>query len=89
MKIIRNNTEIELTEEEIEQAYRQQLRHYHAEDVKSKYEEMYEKEWPGDDEDAEVVAENAERGLSCNDSYWDSYWCSFEIAIENFFKEEV
>ena len=42
MKITRNGIEIELTEAELEEAYRERRRYYNMEDIKSKIENMIE-----------------------------------------------
>lgn len=84
MKIIRDGKEITLTDTEVETAFRERQKHYYAEDVKMKWEYLYGEEFPYSDEEAELIAERAENILSKNDSYWESYWDNFVVAIAEF-----
>ena len=92
--------EIELTDAEIEQAYRERRLYYNIEDIKHKVENMIE------DTDDEVVkeiyreklkdpewlrdtAEWFDDALDLNDSYWESFWATAEFTIiEQMIEEE-
>lgn len=81
MKIVRNGIEYELTETELEAAYRERKHDYFVEDVKSKAEDM------GIDltgKDIDDIADCADDVLEDNDSFWESYWMSIEYAIEQY-----
>lgn len=80
MKIVRNGIEYELTETEMEAAYRERKHDYLVEDVESKAEEM-DIDLTGKDIDA--IADCAEDGLDNNESYWENYWMSIEYALED------
>ena len=55
------------------------------EDIKSKLEEM--EDYTAINEDLKSIAYKAQKTLDNNDSYWDSYWCTLENVIEDYFKE--
>ena len=80
MKINRNGIEIELTWQEIREAYEIMNLEYFKEDVVSRAEEMGRKL---SEEDVERIAAAAKRGVDHNDSFWESYWMTIEYAIEN------
>lgn len=80
MKIVRNGIEYELTETELEAAYRECKHNYLIEDVESKAEEM-DIDLTGKDIDA--IADCAEDDLDNNESYWENYWMSIEYALED------
>ena len=88
MKITRNfgcgDYTFELTDREIEQAFRERELYYKCLDIQSKYQEMYNKECPYDQELLERIAYDVEDHLSNNTPYWDDLWASFEEVIENF-----
>ena len=85
MKIIRDGKEIELTYNEIRDAYNE----YHSsclkEDIEGKAEEM-EVKIP--DELMDKVMYRAEKTIGNNDSYWESYWMSIEYAIDYVLEEK-
>lgn len=55
------------------------------EDIKCKLEEM--EDYTAINEDLKSIAYKAQKTLDNNDSYWDSYWCTLENVIEDYFKE--
>lgn len=77
----------ELTNQEIEKAFREQELYYKTLDIESKYQEMYDKECPYDEETKRKLAEDIEDSLSKNEAYWDGFWASFEMVIEEFEKD--
>lgn len=79
MKIVCDGIEYELTEMELDAAYRECKRKYFIEDVKSKAEDL-DIDLTGKDIDA--IADVAENGLDNIDSYWEDYWMAIEYAIE-------
>ena len=99
MKITRNGIEIELTDREIEDAYRERRRYYNMEDIKSKIENMIE-EYEGepeeeklkalleDEEEIRDLADEFDDALGDNDSYWESFWMTAENVILDEFEEE-
>ena len=74
MKIIRNGQEIELTHEEMRQAYYEMKDEYTIEDIRSRYNLSEDKI----DEALTIF----ERVFGCNDSFWDSYWSMIEYVAE-------
>ena len=81
MKIIRNGQEIELTPEEMRQAYYEMKDEYTTEDIRSRY------NMPDDKIDEALTI--FERVFGCNDSFWDSYWSTIEfVAKEMGLKEK-
>lgn len=80
MKINRNGMEIELTWQEIREAYEIMDLEYFKEDVVCRAEEMSKKL---SEEDINRIAAAAKRGIEHNDSYWESYWMTIEYAIKN------
>ena len=80
MKIIRDGKEIQLTDDEIFNAYKEYHHDCLKEDVLSKAEEM-EVEIP--DDLLNRVLYRADKSLDNNDSYWETYWMSIEYAIED------
>lgn len=80
MKITRNGIEIELTNEEIREAYEIKKKEYLIEDIRCKLEEM---EIEMSEQEIEDVVGVAESTLGNHDSYWECYWMSIEYAIKN------
>lgn len=80
MKIIRNGQEIELTPEEMRQAYYEMKDEYTIEDIRSRYN-------LSDDKIDETLT-IFERVFGCNDSFWDSYWSMIEYVAEKMGLEE-
>lgn len=99
MKIMRNGIEIELTEQEIEDAYRERRRYYNMEDIRSKLENMIE-EYEGepeeptlrkfleDDETIRDLAEDFDNALDNNDSFMESFWMTAEAVIKDAIEDE-
>lgn len=97
--IAETKIEIELTDQEIEDAYRERRRYYNEEDIKHKAEDMIENT---DDEpvkaklteklkDSEWLRDTAELfddALENNDSYWESFWLTAEFVIKEQIKDE-
>lgn len=81
MKIIRNGQEIELTLEEMRQAYYEMKDEYTIEDIRSRYNLSEDKI----DEALTIF----ERVFGCNDSFWDSYWSMIEYVAEKMGLEEM
>ena len=81
MKIIRNGQEIELTHEEMRQAYYEMKDEYTIEDIRSIYNLSEDKI----DEALTIF----ERVISNNDSFWDSYWSMIEYVAEKMGLEEM
>ena len=80
MKIIRNGQEIELTPEEMRQAYYEMKDEYTIEDIRSRYN-------LSDDKIDEALT-ILERVFDRNDSFWDSYWSMIEYVAEKMGLEE-
>ena len=92
MKITRNGIEFELTDREIEDAYRERRRYYNMEDIKSKIENMID-EYEGEPEEEKLkailedeetirdLADAFDDALDNNDSYWESFWMTAENVI--------
>lgn len=92
MKITRNGIEVELTDREIEDAYRERRRYYNMEDIRSKIENMIE-EYEGEPEEEKLkailedeekirdLAEAFDNALDNNDSFMESFWMTAENVI--------
>ena len=80
MKIIRNEQEIELTPEEMRQAYYEMKDAYTIEDIRNLY------DMPDDKIDEALTI--FERIIGNNDSFWDSYWSMIEYVAEKLCLEE-
>ena len=80
MKIIRNGQEIELTSEEMRQAYYKMKDEYTIEDIRSRY------DMPDDKIDEALTI--FERVIGNNDNFWDSYWSMIEYVAEKLCLEE-
>ena len=81
MKIIRNGQEIELTHEEMRQAYYEMKDEYTIEDIRSIYNLSEDKI----DEALTIF----ERVIDNNDSFWDSYWSMIEYVAEKMGLERI
>ena len=84
MVIYRDGQPIGLTREECRKIYDALDIEYKKEDVRSKLNEM-EIEL---DDGLDVLVDRVDCVLGRNDSYWDSYWCTIEYAIEEYIKEK-
>ena len=96
---ILNPIEIELTEQEVEDAYRERRRYYNMEDIRSKIENMIE-EYEGepeeeklkvlldDDEKIRDLADEFDNALDENDSFMESFWMTAENVILDELEEE-
>ena len=80
MKIIRNGQEIELTAEEMRQAYYEMKDEYTIEDIRSRYDMQ--------DDKIDEALTIFERIIGNNDSFWDSYWSMIEYVAEKLCLEE-
>lgn len=80
MKIIRNGQEIELTWEEMRQAYTEVKDEYTMEDIRDRY------NVPDDKIDEALTI--FERVIGNNDNFWDSYWSMIEYVAEKLCLEE-
>ena len=80
MKIIRNGQEIELTPEEMRQAYYEMKDEYTIEDIRSRYNVPEDKI-----DEALMMFEGA---IGNNDIFWDSYWSMIEYVAEKLCLEE-
>ena len=99
MKITRNGIEFELTDREIEDAYRERRRYYNMEDIKSKIENMIE-EYEGEPEEEKLnailedeekirdLAEAFDNALDNNDSFMESFWMTAENVILDELEDE-
>ena len=106
MKIIRkgfdcilNPIEIELTEQEVEDAYRERRRYYNMEDIRSKIENMIE-EYEGEPEEEKLkvllddeekirdLADEFDNALGNNDSFMESFWMTAENVILDELEDE-
>lgn len=79
MKIVRNGMEIELTHDELREAFEIMHTRYLREDIESRIEDM-EVEFP--EETICYMVQRVDKCLSNNDSYWESYWMTIENIIE-------
>lgn len=96
MTIVRDGKEIELTHEELEQAYRERELEYRIEDAKAHCEELAsgyfslgldnDKELIEtlDEDDYAKIAQNAKEILEDRDAYWGQYWGAFDDAISEY-----
>ena len=80
MKIIRNGQEIELSPEEMRQAYYEMKDEYTIEDIRSRY------NLP-DNKITEALM-LFERVIDCDDSFWDSYWSTIQFVANEMGLEE-
>lgn len=80
MKIIRNGQEIELTSEEMRQAYYEMKDKYTIEDIRSLYNVP--------DEKIDETLTIFKRVVDNDDDFWDSYWSMIEYVAENLGLEE-
>lgn len=99
MKITRNGIEFELTDREIEDAYRERRRYYNIEDIKSKIENMIE-EYEGEPEEEKLkailedeekirdLADAFDNALDENDSFMESFWMTAENVILDELEED-
>lgn len=99
MKITRNGIEFELTDREIEDAYRERRRYYNMEDIKSKIENMIE-EYEGEPEEEKLkailedeekirdLADAFDNALDENDSFMESFWMTAENVILDELEDE-
>lgn len=83
-----NEIEIELMDDEIEQAYRIRDLYYHTEDVKMCFIDLYNKAFPYDDHTAQCIAERAMDIEGKNDGFYEYYWENIKVALEEFEKED-
>lgn len=74
MKIVRNGQEIELTPEEMREAYYEIKGKYTIEDIRSLY------NTPDDKIDEALTT--FERVVDSDDDFWDSYWSIIKIVAE-------
>ena len=84
MTIIRNGIEIELTWQEIRNAYLLMDREYLKEDIISKANDM-DIDWYN--MDLNKIVDCVHDTLDNNDSYWESYWMSIEYVLREIVKE--
>ena len=89
MFIVRNGFEIELTEEELRNAADAYDKRCHGEDVMSYYEDHCDTDFPGDEEEAEEIGEEAMRILSKTDGYWEYFWEAIRQAIKAHYDIEI
>ena len=80
MKIIRNGQEIELTPEEMREAYYEIKDEYTIEDIRSRYNVP--------DDKIDEVLMLFERMIGDNDDFWDSYWSMIEYVAKELGLEE-
>ena len=80
MKIIRNGQEIELTAEEMRQAYYEMKDEYTIEDIRSRYDMT--------DDKIDEALTIFERIIDSDDNFWDSYWSMIEYVAEKLGLEE-
>ena len=77
--------EDELSHWEKRNVYDELHENYLIEDIKCKLEEM--EDYTATNEDLKSIAYKAQKTLDNNDYYWDSYWCTLENVIEDYFRE--
>ena len=99
MKITRNGIEFELTDLEIEDAYRERRRYYNMEDIRSKIENMIE-EYEGEPEEEKLkailedeekirdLAEAFDNALDNNDGFMELFWMTAENVILDELEDE-
>ena len=80
MKIIRNGQEIELTSEEMRQAYYEMKDKYTIEDIRSLYNVP--------DEKIDETLTIFKKVVDNDDDFWDSYWSMIEYVAEKLGLEE-
>ncbi len=78
MKIVRNGIEYKLTAAEMREVYSKMKEEYLMEDIQAKADEM---DIELSDENIKKIADSADKALSNNDSYWESYWMTIEYVI--------
>lgn len=84
MTITRNGIEIELTWQEIREAYLFWEHECFKEDIVSRAEDM---EIDLSNHDINKIADRVDKALSHNDFYWDSYWTSIEHVLDEISEE--
>lgn len=88
MKIIRDGKTYELTEQELERAYRERDEYYHSLDVKTHIEEHSDKKCTIPYHDLVAIGYDAEDILEATDLYWEIYWGAYEEAINDYLSED-
>ena len=78
MKIIRNGVDIELTAEEMYAAHQEYMTECLKDDIAARAEDIGVNVF---DDQMEKVVLVAEKTLEHNDSYYESYWASIDVAI--------
>ena len=84
MKIYRDGKEIELTQEELRQAYLEKDMEYIKEDIMSCFNSD---DLSFDDSDFEIIADRFKRALEHSDGYWDHYWGNMNYVIQEYIRE--
>ena len=90
MTIYRDGQAIELTELELDQAYREARNGYYINDIGDKLREDYDIEPCTDDSEIDLseIANDAQDLLANDDMYYECYWDSVHTAIEQYLKEK-
>ena len=83
MTIVRDGHRYELTETELDQAYRECKHYYFMQDVITKAEDL---DVILSDQVIDEIAHDAEENLNNCDCFWEDYWMAVEQAIENYVK---
>ena len=84
MKIYRDGKEIELTQEELRQAYLEKDMDYIKEDIMSQDESD---DFNFDDSDFAIIADRFKRALERCDGYWEYYWEVMNYVINEYIRE--
>lgn len=84
MTIYRDGKAIELTEQEIRDAYDEWATNGAKEDIKTTAENM---EIAIPTESLDRLAHRLDNVVGNDDGYWDSYWCDVEYVIREYLKE--
>lgn len=88
MTIKRKGVKYQLSDTELYQAAKEYERECRAEDVKSRFEDLCERKFPGTDAEAKVIGDRVEDILSHVDGYWDIYWEVVGDAIGEWIKNK-
>lgn len=81
--------EIELTNDEIERAYRIRELYYYTEDVRERWVDLYNTECPYNNVTVEKIAKSAQRISEWNDAYFEGYWSNIDTAIVEYLKNKI
>lgn len=86
-KIIREGKEIVLNQYEMEKIYDALKYKYRREDIECRLEDNYP-DVSFNDEEMKILQDRIEHSLGNNDSYYEAFWMTIDMSIENFITEK-